>query len=249
MRGYNFSSVKQASPSINDVLERFVAAQDPPSEDPFASRSAIVDCIRSNLDMYGHTMLPPKQAEWVLERYGDDDEAGSLCNLLGPELILPSIEDFLGYFMVAKMLGPPQMTAAAGPVCIDLARWMGEQGLASDAEVDEAVAIAEAATTDIPAADAASALLHEHWGTVETEDRLDVVDWDGGALIARVEPDAIWIRQIDSHEQFGPIVVPSDAALLLQPEWVINAPVLVRTTSGWHIAESGFIYTDASRFL
>lgn len=240
--------MKPASPNINDILARFIADEDPPSIDPYVSRTAIAECIQLNLNMYGHTTLTAEQGAWAMECYDEEDEAGSFCNLFGPDYILPSFDDFLGYFMVAKIMGPPEMTAAAGPVCIDLARWMGAHGFATESEVEEAVAVAQGAASDLPAADAASALLHEHWQAVHGEERLDDLDWDGGALITRIDKHAIWVREVDGGEEFGPVVIPRDASVLLEPGWVINSPFLVKTPSGWHIAESGFIHTDASRF-
>jgi hypothetical protein len=107
--------VKPASPNINEVLDRFVA-----EGGGVGNREGVVELYRSYLDGYGHDLLAREEGEFWQRRYELDEEAGSFCNLFGPDRILEGLEGFLGWFVIRKVLGPLEVIEASGPVCADL---------------------------------------------------------------------------------------------------------------------------------
>src|SRR5262249_53766875 len=76
------------------------------------------------------------------------------CEIFGPEYILPNVGEFLGYFMVRKVMAGPALLRAAGTVTKKLAAWLAEQGYADAATVERAKERGAAGARDPPKADA-----------------------------------------------------------------------------------------------
>jgi len=228
--------VKQASPTINDVLDRFVA-----EGGGVRNREGLVDVYRSYLDGYGHDLLTTAESEFWQRRYDLDEEAGSFCNLFGPDRILEGLEGFLGWFVIRKVLGPPETIEAAGPVCADLTTWLVEEGYIDPGAADGALERTSAATRDLPLAEELSALLYASGRDVDEDAVLEFADWENElAEIERIEPGRLWFRS--ELGEIGPVLVPERAAGVARLGWGISALSFGRTEAGWHILEMGNVY-------
>lgn len=146
--------MKPASPSIHDVLERFVARPGTTEDE-----RVVVDVLRSYLDGYGHQMLSGEEAAFFRERYDEDEEAGAFCYLFGPGYILEGLSEFLGWYVIRKIAAGPELTAAFGPVSDRLVGWLIEEEIVSAEAADGASRLATTAARDLPAAEELSNLL------------------------------------------------------------------------------------------
>lgn len=228
--------MRPASPSINEVLDRFVAQGGANGDS-----EGVIELYRSYLDGYGHDLLSATERDFWQRRYDVDEEAGSFCNLFGPDRILEGLETFLGWYVIRKVLGPPETIGAAGPVCAELTRWLVEQGYVEPRAADGAVDVAIAAAHDLPLAEELSSLLYGSGDDVAVDAVLEVMDWENElAEIARIEPGRLWFRS--ELGEVGPVIVPERATDHARLGWAVSALSFGRTEAGWHILEIGHVY-------
>lgn len=220
--------------TINEALDRFVAAN--PSHD----RNGVVDLLRSYLDGYAYELLEPaERARWEAA-YERDEEAGAFCNLFGPEHILEGLDVFLGWFMIRKVLGPPDVVSAAGPVCSDLVEWLVVEGYVDAAAADGGRELAAAAERDLPLAEELSSVLYDA-AREEAGPALEVVDWESEmAEVFRIERGKLWFRS--ELGEIGPVLVPDRATDIARIGWGVSALAFAKSSAGWRIAEIGNVY-------
>jgi hypothetical protein len=228
--------VKPAAPSINDALDRFVAEGGAAGD-----REGVVELYRSYLDGYGHDLLSGNERDLWQRTYDDDEEAGSFCTLFGPDRILEGLEGFLGWFVIRKVLGPPETIEAAGPVCAELTTWLVEEGYIQREAVDGAEELITAAARDLPLAEELSGLLYESGRGLDHDALNEVVDWeDEIAEIWRIEQGRLWFRS--PLGEVGPVLVPPRASEIAGLGWGVSALAFGRSEDGWHILEMGNVY-------
>ena len=222
--------MKRASPSIGEVLERFLDR--PGTRDDDGNMVAVVDLLRSYLDGYGHELLSDEEAAFFQERYEEDEEAGAFCNLFGPERILEGLSEFLGSYVIRKVAAGPELTMAFGPVTDDLVRWLVEEGVVPAEAADGAKELATAAAYDLPAAEELSTLLYDSGRDVDHDAVLEYLDWETElAEISRIEPGRLWFRS--ELGEIGPVIVPERATEVARLGWGVSAPGFGRTEAGW----------------
>jgi hypothetical protein len=228
--------VKPTSPSINDVFDRFIAEGGGAGD-----RGDIIELYRSYLDGYGEDLLRAAENEFWQRRYDLDEEEGSFCNLFGPDRILEGLEGFLSWFVIRKVLGPPEIIEASGPVCADLATWLVDEGYIDPRAADGALERTSAAARDLPLTEELSSQLHEAGKGVDHDAVLEYVDWETEvAEIVRIEQGRLWFRS--ELGEIGPVLVPHQAAEIARLGWGVSALAFGRTEAGWYILEMGNVY-------
>jgi hypothetical protein len=228
-----------AEPSIDTALEHFLAEQrERLADSTYGRYENIVDLLRICLNDYGHTSLHGTELErWQAAYDGGNEEA--FTRLFGPDRILDNYGEFLGYFMIRKVMASEQDLKDAGTVTKKLATFLTEHGyVAADAGAVAFDAAAEA-SHDLPRADKLATLLYDLTrDTALPGDPNEVPeqDWVEDYLpITRVEPGKLWF---DDH---GPVSVPTAASQLAQVGWDVNV-VLARVNGTWKLVEVGNVY-------
>jgi hypothetical protein len=226
------------SPTIDEALTEFLdewrASLTPTA---FHRYVDIVDLLKSSLDGYAYASLDRfERRRW--EKASRDGDEAAYTKLFGPDKIPDHLGEFLGYFMIRKVIGPQSLTAAAGRVTKELVLWLGARGwIGTDAVVD-AVERSGDAARDLPRAERLGRLLYD----LAQRTRIDAnaladEDYVEDHLgIERVDPDALWFEG-----GIGPLPVPAAAAKLARPGWSINI-VLGRVRGKWHVLEVGNVY-------
>ena len=165
----------------------------------------------------------------VFERF--TAERRVLLQPLRADRILEGLEGFLGWFVIRKVLGPPETIAAAGPVCAELTRWLVEEGFLRPEAAVGAVELATTAARDLPLAEELSSLLFRSGEGIEHEAVREFVDWESElAEVARIEPGRLWFRS--ELGELGPVVVPPRATEIVGPGLELQRPVLRSHRSG-----------------
>jgi hypothetical protein len=226
--------------TISSVLDEFLQAQQERlAPRTFATYGAVIGLLRSFLDTYGYQSLSETEhQQWQAAYDAGDEEA--FCRLFGPQQILDGMGEFLGYFMVRKVIAGQELLRGAGTVTKKLAGWMAEQGYVNPGAAGVAVGMASEATRDLPRAERLARQLEEVRRTrldPATLDALDDEDYiEDYLMIERVEPGALWFEG-----RIGSVPVPESAAELAQPGWSITL-TLARSAGRWHIVEVGNVY-------
>lgn len=228
--------MKPAEPSIAVVLDAYREAR--PDD---ADAALVTDLLAGYLDSYGHTMLGKVELDFWEERYNADEEQGSFCNLFSPTYILEGLEEFLGWFVIRKVIMPSEDVARIGPAAGALEEWLIDRGYVPREAADGAGDISAAAARNLPAAARLGELLYGLGEALAAEDVREYVDWENEfAQISRVEPGELWFRS--ELGEIGPVKVPKAATELARVGWQVSALVFGRTKNGWFVTEIGNVY-------
>jgi len=239
---------RPVEPNINRVLEEFLDEQRTRLAPRTLARYVdVLDLLRSHLNGYAHVSLSAPETALFERCYtAEGEEHREFCDLFGPEKIPENLEDFLGYFMIRKVMAGEDFLQAAGTVTKKLSKWLAGKGYVSPEAADEATETSAAAARDLPRAARAAQILRD------AADRLDI---DAAELaeedylefdhftIARVEPGRLWleVREDRKTRERGPISAPEPATRWLRPGWTISC-ALGRVRKSWHLLEVANVY-------
>jgi hypothetical protein len=225
--------------TIDEAFEAFLAEQrERLSPKTVRNYEDVVFLLRSSLNSYAYDSLD----ELELKRWQGAFDAGdeeAFTRLFGPDKVVEHLDEFLGFFMVRKVMAGEDLLRASGTVTKKLAAWMHEQGYISEQERVAAVARGADAGRKLPRADRLGRLLFEEREKTPRLDPDDVGDenWVEDFLtIERVEPRALWFEG-----GIGPLRVSKEASDIAEVGWGVNI-VVARLRSKWHIVELGLVY-------
>jgi hypothetical protein len=226
-----------AAPTIEEVFTQFLGEQEKRlAPRTFRNYAEVIDLLSHCLNNYGHQSLGgAERRRWEVAFEQDND---AFTRLFGPEKIAENLGEFLGYFMIRKVMAGEELTRAAGTVTKKLAKWLGERGYLETDAVQIAVEQGGDAARDLPKAERLSRLLFDHARrtTIDAEILADDDYVDDYLMIDRVEPGKLWFEG-----EIGPVAVPKAASAIAQPGWSVNI-VLGRRGRTWHILEVGNVY-------
>jgi hypothetical protein len=149
------------------------------------------------------------------------------------------VDEFLGYFMVRKVMAGQDLLRSAGTVTKKLAVWLHEHGHAGETARDVAAARGVTASRDLPRAERLANLLYEQRRATAAVDRAmlgpgDIVGEDLPLQIERVEPGKLYFTGVD-----GPLRVPRQASDLASPGWDVTI-ILIRKRGTWDVLDCNF---------
>lgn len=225
------------SPAIDELLTTFLAGErDRLAPRTYGRYEDIVGLLGSFLNNYGHQDLDDAERARFEAVYETDEEA--FVHLFGADKLVAGLGEFLGYFMVRKVMAGEDLLRAAGTVTKRLAKWLEANGHIGRTAAAVASDLGAEAARDLPRAERLSSILFDHAEAtdvhLDTLDGADVVE--GYLTIERVEPGALWF---DSG--IGPVSVPRAASELAQPGWSASI-TLARVKGKWRIVEIGNVY-------
>jgi hypothetical protein len=104
-----------AQQTIDGALEQFLAEKrERLSPRTFRNYAEVVELLRHSLDGYAYSSLDVEErARW--EEAFEADEERAFCRLFGPEKIPEHLGEFLGYFMVRKVIAGQELLKAGAP--------------------------------------------------------------------------------------------------------------------------------------
>lgn len=149
------STARVARPTIAEVLVQFLAEQ----QDRLAPRTSAqyrsaVELLQHSLNGYAYQSLDKSAAKLFDQLYNAKGDAHrEFCDIFGPEHILPNVDEFLGYFMVRRVIAGKDLLRAAGTMTKKLAAWLAEKGYAGAEEVEDATERGAEAAQNLPRAE------------------------------------------------------------------------------------------------
>ncbi|MGH2742188.1 MAG: hypothetical protein ACRDN8_06825 [Thermoleophilaceae bacterium] len=230
---------RRSEANIDQLLEAFLdERREALSERTFRNYAQVVELLRHSLNGYGHSSLDRDERRRFEAAYEAGDEQ-AFCHLFGPEKIPEHLGEFLGYFMVRKVMAGQELLRASGTVTRKLVQWLEANGHVDAVEARQAEEHASNASRDLPLADRLGEILHDVAASAPHLDLDAVAEEDfveNHLAIADVEPGRIWFE-----DGVGPVEVPRAASDLARPGWSMFVTA-VRTGQEWHLLEVGFVY-------
>lgn len=229
---------KTATPIIVSVLNQFLqemAGWDRRQGDRKGAVQLFID------HMNGHQWLSKEEKE-TFDRYYELEGKShkDFCEIFGVDKILENVSEFVGYYLIHKvMLSAKEMSIAASTIT-ELVLWLADKGLVSEVEAKDAFDRSAKAAKDLPRAEAANRLIWElaQKGPGYIEESIE----SGYMTIAKIESDSVWLNT-DYGGTIGPVVLPKKAAALLEINWTVCC-ALLKSGGKWHFAEVGNIYPN-----
>jgi hypothetical protein len=225
--------------TIDQVLEAFLTDQRCRlSTRTMRNYDDVVDLLRHCLNGYGpHALGQSDHQRWEQAYQAGDEDA--FCRLFGPEWILENLSEFLGYFMVRKVIAGQELLRAAGTVTKKLAEWLYQQGHVSAQERDGALEQGGRSVRDLPRAERLANSLYAQSRTTPAFDPAALGPRDlieDYFVIDKLEPGKLYFTG-----GIGPLTVSRRASELAEVGWGVNA-TLVRLAKTWQVVEVGNVY-------
>ncbi len=197
------------------------------------SYEKVVELLRYSLNGYAPNTLD-KRGHQRWERAFEAGDEDAFCHLFGPERIPGHFSEFLGYFMIHKVMAGQELLRSAGTVTKKLATWLYEQHYVSDQERGIAVAQGTEAARDLPWAERLASLLYDQSRRTPScgPDNLGAAEFvEDYLMIDRVEPGALYFAG-----GIGPVAVSEKACALAEVGWGVNI-CLARLDGTWRLPQ------------
>src|SRR2546421_1463253 len=125
--------------TIDDALQRFLDKQRKRlSPRTMANYAYVIELLRDCLNGYAYQSLSGfEKKRWEKAFNNGDEEA--FCKLFGPDKIVENYGEFLGYFMIRKVMAGPELLKASGTVTKKLAEGRRGERVSSRGARGEAV--------------------------------------------------------------------------------------------------------------
>ena len=225
--------------TIDQALDAFLGEQRLRLSDrTYRNYADVIGLLRDSLNMYAYSSLTAADAKHRQKAFDAGDEE-AFCHLFGPQEIPPHLGEFLGYFMVRKVIAGQELLKAAGTVTGKLVRWLEKEAYIEPDVAAIAGERARESARTLPAAERLGSLLQDVAANASDVDPDDVnnEDWvEEQLMISQIEPGRIWFEG-----DVGPFDVPKRASDLAKPGWMVFI-VAVRVKKRWHLFEAGSVY-------
>ena len=239
---------KIAEPTIEQALEEFLAVQQKKQQPKTASGYRdVAQLFKDCMNGYAYQSLSKAETALFDKYYNaKGKEHKEFCQLFGPDKIAENTGEFLGYFLIRKVMAGGDFKRLAGTVIKKLSKWLVEKGHISGEDAAMGEAEGAAAARDLPKAEKAGNILYESAEHLDFDpDELDDADYHDfdHYTIERVEPGQLWLEVYTEKgkSSVGPIAVPREATELLRKGWDISCAI-ARIRSKWRIVEVANVY-------
>lgn len=232
---------KIADPTIEAVVKKFLKEAATAKGVSKADKKGAIELFMHCMNGYGHQSLS-KEENKIFDHYYDleGNEHREFCQVFGPDKIVENVGEFVGYFLIRKVMMPGDEMGLTASVVAQFCKWLSEKGFVTEAQANEGTERASRAAQVLPRAEDANRLIWEQAQKCP-QDTQDYVDLEY-MTITRIESDSVWMESDDGKE-IGPVSLPKKAAQLLEPNWRINC-ALAKSRGKWCFAEVGNVYPD-----
>ncbi len=234
--------IKLPQPSektIEAVLDEFLKEQQKRLKPSTVRKyENIIDLFQSCLDGYGHQYLN-KQEDALFDRLynAEGDEHREFCQVFGPGKIPGSVDEFLNYFMIRKVMCGKELMQAAGTVIKKLGKWLKEKEYIQSESAAEVVSSGATAAKELPATEELAWMLADYADCTAVD--CDEVIEDHFTIEA-VEPGKLRLSAFLGNDE---IIVPVSRNIsnACRVGWSISG-ALGKTGKGWCILEAWNVY-------
>ena len=224
-------SLKLPAVTITKVLSDFLDEQgNRLKPKTFGKYEEVIELLSRFINDYAYNYLNDEETELfdeLCEVYGM-----GFCDVFGPEHILSNVDEFLGYFLVRKVIADKSLLKSSGTVIKKLAKWLVERGYVED--IEDVLEVASKASKELPLAEELRELLYDYSRGSYFDDFEETVE--DIFVVKKIEKGKIWLSGFIYDEDIGPVPVPEEFSRNCRVDWCINSAI-GRTGKGWKIVE------------
>ena len=227
-----------AKPTIVEVFHEFLAEQrDRLAPKTFAKYEYVLDLFQHSLNGYAYQSLDKDEAQFFHRLYdAKGSEHREFCEVFGPKHILPNVGEFLGYFMIRKVIAGKETLRMAGTVTKKLAKWLAEKRYVEAEDAEDAAECGGEAARDLPEASDLTRELDD-CGTSAARGEETIEDY---FTFTQVEPGKVWVEDMAGRKR-GPIRLPPEVSRRCKGGWTFSG-VIAGSGARWHIVEAWNVY-------
>jgi hypothetical protein len=235
-------SAQTANPTIAQILSDFLIEQEQRlSRKSFSRYRQVVELLKTSLNNYAYQGLCKADAQRFEELCNaQGEEQGEFCEIFGAEQILPDLGEFLGYFMVRKVIAGTELMRASGTVTRALSKWLAQNRYVGAAEGREGAEQGGVAARELPQAHTLARSLMEFAERRAAVDDGDEEAEEGQFLIREVENGRIWLERMDG-QKLGPVALPPALTRRCKVGWSISGAV-GQVRGQWRLLEVWNVY-------
>lgn len=225
--------------TIDEALDAFLAEQDRRLADrTYRNYLEVIELFRDCMNGYGYESLSELERRRWQQAFDAGDER-AFTRLFGPEKIPQEVGQFLGWFVIRKVMAGQEFLKACGTVTKKLGKWLDANGYIDANDAADMAERGSDAGDELPKAEKLAELLYAQTRSVPAFDSDSIPDdeWIEDQLwIERVEPGALWFGG-----GIGPVKVPKKASDLARPGWAVTL-TLAKVAGEWRLLEVGNVY-------
>ncbi len=228
-----------ADPTIEDVAARFLKGRVSVTEVSKSDRKGALELFMGCMNGYAYQSLS-KDESTLFEHYYDLEGKAhkEFCQIFGPEKIPENVGEFVGYYLIRKVMLPGDEMGMAAKAVSEFCTWLANENIVPAEAANQAAALAASAAKVLPCAEDANRLI---WQVAQKcpKSVQQVIEF-GETTVKKIDKDCLWL---ESHEgsDIGPVVLQKEALMLLKAGWTINC-ALVKSAGKWHFCEVGNVY-------
>ncbi len=237
-----------ADPTIEQVLEDFLTEKLKKLKPKTASGYRdVIQLLKDYMNSYAYQSLSKAESALFEKHYNaEGQEHKEFCQLFSPDKIAENTREFLGHFLIRKVMAGGDFKRLAGTVIKKLSKWLAEKAYISEEDAAMGEQEGVSAARDLPKAEKAGNILYRAAENVVFDpDKLDDDDYHDfdHYTIEKVETGKLWLEVYDGKGKsaVGPIAVPKEATALLQEGWDISCAI-ARIREKWKIVEVANVY-------
>ena len=185
---------KVADPTIETVLKLFIKETAAAKGSKKADKKGATELFMNFLNGYAHRSLSSDEGI-LFDHYYNLEGKGhkEFCQVFGPDKILENIGEFVGYFLIRRVMMPGDQMAESARVVAELCKWLLAKNMVPAEDVRNAIEKAERAAQQLPRAEDANRII---WQLAQKcpQDTQEYVDF-GYMTVTRIENDSIWLRR------------------------------------------------------
>ena len=235
----NIKLPQPAEKPIEAVLEEFLADQRARLKPKtLANCQDVISLFKDCMNGYGHQGLDKIEQALFEQLYNAKGaQHREFCQIFGPEKISENLGEFLGYFMVRKVMCGKELMQAAGTVTKKLGKWLAEKGYVDSVEGADMSERGGTAARDLPAAEDLADMLAEciEYVSADSETLEDHFTVDA------IEPGKLHLSPMQSDEKVV-LAVPRYVSDACQVGWEISGAV-AKIGRRWRLLEVWNVYS------
>ena len=244
----NVNLPRIAEPTIEQALEEFLSVMQKKLKPKTVSGYRdVIQLFKDCMNSYAYQSLSKAESALFEKHYNaEGQEHKEFCQLFGPDKIAENTGEFLGYFLIRKVMAGGDFKRLAGTVIKKLSKWLAEKAYILEEDAAMCEEEGAAAARDLPKAEKAGNILYESAELVgidpEELNDDDYHDFDH-YTIEKIEPGKLWLEVYTEKGKniVGPIAAPKEATGLLRAGWDISCAI-ARVRGKWKIIEVANVY-------